>query len=122
MAEALILKLLGRACQVNTASSSQQGVRAMAGTFVVAALCKLHGHSMCAHSLSCILWTAAARLLCPWDFPGKNTAVSCHFLLQGIFLTQGLNPRIITDPWFNGFQDRHLYLGVQHVRPCLKRA
>ena len=32
-----------------------------------------------------------ARLLCPWDFPGKNTGVSCHFLLRGIFLTQGLN-------------------------------
>ena len=27
----------------------------------------------------------------PWDFPGKDTAVGCHFLLQGIFLTQGLN-------------------------------
>ena len=26
------------------------------------------------------------------DFPGKNTGVSCHFLLQGIFPTQGLNP------------------------------
>ena len=24
-------------------------------------------------------------LLCPWDFPGKNTAVGCHFLLLGIF-------------------------------------
>ena len=23
-----------------------------------------------------------ARLLCPWNFPGKNTEVSCHFLLQ----------------------------------------
>ena len=32
-----------------------------------------------------------AMLLCPWDFPGKNTAVGCHFLLQGIFLTQRLN-------------------------------
>ena len=31
----------------------------------------------------------SARLLCPWDFPGKNTAVSSHFLLQGILLTQG---------------------------------
>ena len=28
-----------------------------------------------------------ARLLCPWDFSGKNTGVGCHFLLQGIFLT-----------------------------------
>ena len=26
------------------------------------------------------------------DSPGKNTAVGCHVLLQGIFLTQGLNP------------------------------
>ena len=28
------------------------------------------------------------RLLCPWDFPGKNTVADCHFLLQGIFLTR----------------------------------
>ena len=34
---------------------------------------------------------SSARLLCPWDFPGKNTGVGCHFLLQGIFLTQGSN-------------------------------
>ena len=35
------------------------------------------------------------RLLCPWDFPGKDTGVSCHFLLQGIFPTQGLNPGLL---------------------------
>ena len=29
--------------------------------------------------------------LSPWNFPGKNTGVGCHFLLQGIFPTQGLN-------------------------------
>ena len=28
---------------------------------------------------------------CQWDFPGKNTRVGFHFLLQGIFLTQGSN-------------------------------
>ena len=33
-----------------------------------------------------------ARLLRPWDFPGKNTGVGSHFLLQGIFPTQGSNP------------------------------
>ena len=33
------------------------------------------------------LWPA--RLLCPWDSPGKNTGKGCHALLQGIFLTQG---------------------------------
>ena len=35
------------------------------------------------------------------DFPGKNTRVDCHALLQGIFPTQGLNP------------------GVPHCRPIL---
>ena len=37
-----------------------------------------------------------ARLLCPWDFPGKNTGVGCHFLLQGIFPTQGSNFGLLT--------------------------
>ena len=32
-----------------------------------------------------------ARLLSPWDSPGKNTGVACHALLQGIFPTQGWN-------------------------------
>ena len=31
------------------------------------------------------------KLLCPWKFSGKNTAVSCHFLLQRIFLSQRLS-------------------------------
>ena len=30
------------------------------------------------------------RFLCLWNFPGKNTEVGCHFLVQGIFPTQGL--------------------------------
>ena len=29
-----------------------------------------------------------ARLICPWDSPGKSTGVGCCALLQGIFLTQ----------------------------------
>ena len=33
----------------------------------------------------------STRLLCPWDPPGKDTGVVCHFLLQGIFPTQGQN-------------------------------
>ena len=35
------------------------------------------------------------RLLCPRDFPGKNTEVGCHFLLQGVFPTQGRNPFLL---------------------------
>ena len=41
-----------------------------------------------------LLWPSGLqppKLLCPRDFSGKNTAVSCHFLLQGIFPSQGLN-------------------------------
>ena len=42
-------------------------------------------------------WTIADRLLCPWHSPGKNPGVSCHFLLQGIFVTQ------VSPPLANGF-------------------
>ena len=36
-------------------------------------------------------WTVAHQVPLSMDFPGKNTGVYCHFLLQGIFPTQGLN-------------------------------
>ena len=36
-----------------------------------------------------------ARLLCPWDSPGKNAGVGCHFLLQRIFWTKGWNPCLL---------------------------
>ena len=36
-----------------------------------------------------------ARLLCPWDSPGKNAGVGSHSLLQGIFPTQGSNPGLL---------------------------
>ena len=35
------------------------------------------------------------RLLCPWNFPGKDTGVGCHVLLQEIFATQGLNTSLL---------------------------
>ena len=37
------------------------------------------------------LWTVARRLLCPWNSPGKDPGVGCHFLFQGIFQTKRLN-------------------------------
>ena len=42
-----------------------------------------------------IAWTVPTRLLCPWDSPGRNTGVGCHFLLQGIFPTQESNPGLL---------------------------
>ena len=40
-------------------------------------------------------WTGATRLLHPWNSSGKNTGVGCHFLLQGIFPTQGSNLQLL---------------------------
>ena len=50
----------------------------------------------CMCVLSCVQlfgtpWTVPTRLPCPWNFPGKSAGVGCHFLLQGIFPTQGWN-------------------------------
>ena len=39
------------------------------------------------------------RLLCSLDFPGKNTRMGCHALLQGIFLTQGLHLHLLNCKW-----------------------
>ena len=43
--------------------------------------CSVVSGSLLPHGLS------LTRLFCPWDFPGKNTGVGCHFLLQRIFPT-----------------------------------
>jgi len=57
------------------------------------------------------------RLLCPQDFLGKNTGVGCHFLFQGIFLTQRSNLGLLL--WqadspllshLGGYQMSHWYL------------
>ena len=45
-------------------------------------------------------WTAAPQApLSIGESPGKNTGVGCHALLQGIFLTQGLNTSLLHCRW-----------------------
>ena len=72
------------------------------------------------------LWTVAHQVLCPWDSPGKNTGVGCHFLLQGIFLTKGssvglLHCRQILYHWATGEAHNdlsHIYsfrVGILHL-------
>ena len=39
-------------------------------------------------------WTVT-HLAPLWDCPGENTGMACHFLLQGIFLTQGSNTHLL---------------------------
>ena len=67
-------------------------------------------HSTCSHCLvkckmllshfSCVwLFVTLCMIACqiphPWDFPGKNIGMGCHFLLQGIFSTQRSNPFLL---------------------------
>ena len=42
------------------------------------------------------------RLLCPWGCSGRNSGVGCHFLLQGIFPTQGSNLGLLSLPALAG--------------------
>ena len=63
------------------------------------------------------------RLPCTWDFPGKNTGMGCHFLLQGIFPIQGSNLSLLSPALAGRFSttsatskwDQH-QLGVQAER------
>ena len=43
----------------------------------------------------CDPWTVACQAPLSMDLPDKNTTVGFHFLLQGIFLTQGLDPQYL---------------------------
>ena len=52
-------------------------------------VCSFASDALQPHGLS------PTRLLCPWNFPGKNIGASCHFLLLGIFPTQGSNPGLL---------------------------
>ena len=59
-----------------------------------------------------------SRVLCPWYFPGKNTGVGCHALLQGIFPTQGLNSHLMSPALtgmfftFNATWEALIYVGL----------
>ena len=66
--------------------------RACAKWFQLCAFMTLWAHPM-----------KSTRLLCPWDSPDKNTEVSCHALLQGIFPTLSLNPHLISPALADGF-------------------
>ena len=76
-----------------------------------------HNHvCVCAQSLSHVWLFAStwpASLCYSWDFPGKNTGVSCHSLLQVLFMTQGLNLHLLhwqTDSLLLGNQGRPLII------------
>ena len=57
---------------------------------------------------------AATRLPCPWDSPGKNTGVGCHFLLQCMKVkVKSLSPvGLLATPWTAAYQ-APLSMGLQ---------
>ena len=65
------------------------------------------------------------RLLCAWNSPAKNTAVDCHFLLQEIFPTQGLDPPLLyllhrqadSVPLSHLGSPRSIIEGLSHICP-----
>ena len=82
----------------------------------------MHAQSL---SLVCFFmtpWTVACQAPV---IPGKNTIAYCHFLLQGIFLIQGLNPHLLNS-WKTLYhrtiwevpllRQLHRYYGSLHFR------
>ena len=62
-----------------------------------------------------------ARLLFPRDFLVKNTGVDCHFFLQGIFSTQGLNLHLLHLLHLQapGKPYTYTYLHAKSLQSCL---
>ena len=56
------------------------------------AVCLVVSHSLWPHGLQSV------RVLCPWDFPGKNTGVGSHILLQGNLPDPGTEPAFPVSP------------------------
>ena len=88
---------------------------------------KIYTHIMYKHVYECVLSCSVVsdslrphglkptRFLCSWNFPSKNTGLDCHFLLQGIFLTQELNPLVLCLPHWQADS-----LALHHLgRPCI---
>ena len=67
--------------------------------------CFIHAHA-CVQSCQTLCDTTDCdpmdRLLCPWDFPGKNIGVGCSFLLQGDLPNSGTEPTIPVSPALAG--------------------
>ena len=63
-----------------------------------------------------------ARLLPPWDSPGKNTGLGSHFRLQGAFPTQGspvspaLSGRFTTGLWFFSLENTNRYIENKQMK------
>ena len=89
-------------------------------TIVIQTVCEkeIHFYFICCY---CYRWVASVmsdsvrphrlqpnRLLCPWDSPGKNTGMDCHFLLQSwkwkVKVKSLSRVRLLATPWTAAYQ------------------
>ena len=85
-------------CHVKVSLTGLQPTVAVSSLCCPTSVFVLHIVSVCVCVCVCMLslvqlfvtpWTVAFQAPLSMGFPGKNIGVGCHFLLQGIFLTQG---------------------------------
>ena len=62
----------------------------------------MHAHSLCCVQLVVTHGLQPASIFCPWDSPGKNTGMGCHFLLQGNLPNSGTEPTFPASPALAG--------------------
>ena len=87
---------LGESSQkVQNSSDKHQGVLYITINMISTALCYIGAHMPSQGQCFSPPWTVARQAPLSMEFLGKNTGVSCHFLLQGIVPTQGSNPRLL---------------------------
>ena len=78
-------------------------------------MCSVMFNSLQLHGLQPV------RLLCPWNFSGKNTGVGCYSILHGIFPPQGSNPgllhyrQILYSLIYQGSPDYILVIASEHL-------
>ena len=82
------------------------------GNFVLY-VCMIIAHHVC---LSVTPWTLAARLLCPWNSPGKNTGIGCHFLLQNFVLGHAICQLTY---WILSLKKKNFYWNIVALQCCV---
>ena len=86
-------------------SSEEHLKKTNAGATVIKTVWYWHCCLLFAKLCLTLLWLHGwqpSMLLCPCDFPGKNTGAGCHFLLQGYLLDPGIKPKYLKSPALAG--------------------
>ena len=76
-------------------------------TFIMPMFQSIVNHTAKSPQLCPTVWPhrqQPTRLPCPWDSPGKNTGVGCHFLLQCMKVKPLSHVQLLETPWTAAYQ------------------